>query len=183
MGNMRIGRREVKHRLTGLTFPSVLGTGGGGATWEVQPSEKALATTVLQYLEDRRVLYELNEAEQPRACITSVYEMRKRMADFVSEAQSRELRNSLRAIQAACREFLSETEKMRSYPARQRLLFDRRKIYERMFGTESWQFNQEIGLLRARVGTSVAILVETFGIDVDDCLSKILPPSTGEDQL
>ena len=24
---------------------------------------------------------------------------------------------------------------------------------------------------------------DTFGIDVDDCLSKILPPSTGEDQL
>ncbi len=40
---MRKGRRKAKRRLTGLTLPTVLGTGGGGATWEVEPERDEAA--------------------------------------------------------------------------------------------------------------------------------------------
>lgn len=165
---MRIGRREAKRRLTGLTLPTVFGTGGGGATWETHPGDRALAVAVLQYLEDRRVLYEPFEAEMPRACITSVGEIRGHIAGFIAEAQSPELRNPLRAIQAACREFLTEMQ-------------GNRLMWAAEGGAESWLFNQALGSLRARVGTSVAIIVETFDIDVDEHLSKIMPPPIDEE--
>jgi len=169
---MRIGRREVKRRLTGLTLPTVLGSGGGGATWEIQPGDKALAATVLQYLEDRRVLYEPYEAEMPGLCIRSVDDTRRRIAEFIAEAQSPELRNPLRAIQAACREFLTESQRI---PL---IRLDHNVDYSR---AGSWLFNQALGSLRARVGTSVAILLETFDIDVDEHPSKIMPPPLDEE--
>jgi hypothetical protein len=165
---MRIGRREAKRSLTGLTLPTVLGTGGGGATWTVEPGDKALASIVLQYLEDRRVLYEPFEAEDPPACIASVNEMRRDLTGFIRKTQSPELRNPLRAIRAACRQFLTDAY-IESRPGR----IQRIDVWS---GTQSWLFNQALGSLRARVGTSVAIIIETFDVDTDEYLAKIMPP-------
>jgi len=62
----------------------------------------------MQFLEDRRVLYDPVEVELPDYCIKSVQEMRVRLASFIADSQSSELRNPLRAIQAACRQFLTD---------------------------------------------------------------------------
>ena len=90
---VRIGRRETKRRLTGLTLPTVLGTGGGGVTWNIEVSDQSLARSVLQYLEDRRVLYDPIEAELPLYCRKSVQEIRTHLASFIANSQSPELRN------------------------------------------------------------------------------------------
>jgi hypothetical protein len=167
---MRIGRRETKRRLTGLTLPTVLGTGGGSAAWTVEPGDRSLARSVLQYLEDRRVLYDLYILEQPPACIKSVQEIRTRMTSFIADSESPELRNPLRAIQAACRQFLTEAA-----PA----------IEEHRWGggaAEQWVFYQGLGELRAHVGTSIAVIIESFDIDVDENLAKILPPPVDDER-
>jgi Family of unknown function (DUF6650) len=172
---MRIGRREAKRRLTGLTLPTVLGTGGGGVTWTVEAGDRALVDSALQYLEDRRVLYDLIYVEIPLYCIESVREMRTHFAGFIAESQSPELRNPLRAIQAACRQFLTDVEAIRD------LVDDRDRLQSG--GIANWQFNQALGSLRARIGTSVAILIETFDVDVDEHLAEIMPPSVDEEDV
>lgn len=60
---MRFGRREAQRRLTGLTLPVV----GGGMTWSVSEGDKAKARSVLNFLEDRRALYDPYEVEIPHA--------------------------------------------------------------------------------------------------------------------
>jgi hypothetical protein len=140
---MRIGRRETRRRLTGLTLPTVLGTGGGGgATWNIEVGDQSLARSVLQYLEDRRVLYDPIDVELPHLCTKSAQEMRERLASFTADSRSPDLRNPLRAIQAACRQFLTDAPAM-----------DRRPLgwHDMEF---QWEFNQALGEFRARVGTS-----------------------------
>lgn len=161
---MRIGRREAKRRLTGLTLPTVLGTGGGGATWTVEPGDKSLARSVLQYLEDRRVLHDPERAELTVPCMRSVQEIRVRLASFISDSQSSELRDPLRAMQAACRQFLTDAPGMET------------ALWHSEMHSQ-WLFNQVLGEFRARVGTSITIIVETFDIDVDEQLARIMPPS------
>jgi hypothetical protein len=170
---MRIGRRETKHRLTGLTFPTVLGTGGGGATWTVGAGDKALASSALQYLENRRVLYDPFEVEIPHACITSAEEIRARLASFIADSELPELRNPLRAIQAACRQFLTDVQAIENRGVH--------FIDVQRGGTGSWLFNQALGEFRARVGTCVAVIIETFDIDADEHLVKIMPPVVNEE--
>jgi hypothetical protein len=169
---MRIGRRETRRRLTGLTFPTLLGSGGGGATWTVGAGDKILAASALQYLENRRVLYDPFEVEIPHACITSVKEIRASLASFIADSDMTELRNALRAIQAACRQFLTDVQAIENKG------YD--FINER-WGMGSWLFNQALGEFRARVGTCVAVIIEIFDIDADEHLVKIMPPVVNEE--
>jgi len=41
---------------------------------------------------------------------------------------------------------------------------------------DQWRFNQSLGSLRARIGVSVAIIIDTFNVDIDEHLSLLLPP-------
>jgi signal transduction histidine kinase len=151
---MRIGRREAKRRLTGLTLPTVLGTGGGGASWTIEAGDKSHARSVLQYLEDRRVLYDPIEVELPLHCWKSVQEMRGRLASFIADSQSSELRNPLRAIQAACRQFLTDAPPIEGALQHNDLI-------------RQWTFNQAVGEFR--------------DVDVDEELAKIMPPQVDKD--
>jgi len=160
---MRIGRQGTRHRLTGFTLPTVLGTGGGGATWAPEPGDTELAGSVLRYLEDRRVLYVPYWAEVPHECIASVREIREHLRSVVEQCHTPELRNPLRAIQAACRQFLTDVGFIEG-PLVQADVLDQ------------WRFNQSLGSLRARIGVSVAIIIDTFNIDIDEHLSPLLPP-------
>lgn len=165
---MRIGQREAKRRLVGLTFPTVLGTGGGGASWTVEQGDKARARSVLQYLEDRRVLYDPYEVEIPDACIMSVKEIREYLRSAIDQSGSSFLRDPMRAIQAACRQFLTDAENISERHSN--------RIQVIGGGSDSWLFNQALGSLRARIGTSVAIIVGAFDVSVDEHLARILPP-------
>lgn len=126
---------------------------------------------MLQYLEDRRVLYDPFEVEIPHACVRSVEEIRTELARFIADSRSPELRDPLRAIQAACRQFLTNVQGMVDHDFH---------IIEIQGGVDSWLFNQALGELRARIGTSVAVIVATFGIAVDEHLVKIMPPVVEE---
>ena len=160
---MRIGRHGTRHRLTGFTLPTVLGTGGGGATWAPEPGETELAGSILRYLEDRRVLYVPYWAEVPDQCIASVHEIREHLRSVVEQCHTRELRDPLRAIQAACRQFLTDVSSIAGPLVRANVL-------------DQWRFNQSLGSLRARIGVSVAIIIDTFNVDVDEHLAPLLPP-------
>lgn len=160
---MRFGKREVRRRLIGLTLPVV----GGGATWTVDEGDKATARSVLNFLEDRRVLHDPYEVEIAHACVESVRQIREHLRHVIEQCQTDTLRDPLRAIQAACRQLLTDVQ------AAER---GGRFLDIHQNGTPSWLFNQALGALRGRVGASVAVIVDTFDVDVDEHLGKILPP-------
>jgi hypothetical protein len=173
---MRIGRRETRRRLTGLTFPTVLGTGGGGATWDVQQGDRRLAESALQDLENRRVLYNPLEAEVPAICAQSVQEIRTKLAELIAESQEPKLRNALRAIQAACRQFLTEMDGIDGLS-----ILRAGGTFSPFEAMASWRFNQALGSFRARVGTNVAIIIELFDVGVDEHLANIMPPPVDDE--
>jgi len=169
---MRFGKHETSRRLTGLTLPTVLGTGGGGATWEHDDSDTERARQALQRFEDRRVLYNPFEVELPAQCVQSVAEIREYLRHAIEQCSSAELRDPLRAIQAACRQFLTESQAAGEWHG---YIVD---IHDG--GTPSWLFNQALGAFRARVGMSIAVIVANFDLDIDEHLVKILPPAVDE---
>lgn len=160
---MRFGRRSVRRRLTGVTLPVV----GGGLTWTVSEADKTTARSVLNFLEDRRVLYDPYTVEIAHACVSSVREIRDHLRHVIDQCQTDVLRDPLRAVQAACRQFLTDVQATERNGRYLDIMQD---------GTPSWLFNQALGMLRGRVGTSVAVIADTFGIEVDEHLGKILPP-------
>jgi len=123
-------------------------------------------------LEDRRVLYDPYDVEIPHRCFTSVQEIRQELRGFIQQSQSSQLRDPLRAIQAACRQFLTDVQALGDGNGH--------AIDIQRGGNDSWLFNQALGSFRARVGVSVAVLVETFDIDVDEHIAKIMPPPVEE---
>lgn len=146
-----------------------------GVTLANDEDEMTRARNAVQYLEDRRVLYDPFRAEYPRDCIDSVRIIRTDLAARIDACRSAELRDPLRRIQAACRKFLTDVQGMDIG----RLNIDR-LTDSRVFDMGRWQFNQALGTLRAQVGMGVAIIIERFDIDVDEKLASILPPPIEE---
>jgi len=62
--------KEVLRHLTGISTPVF------GVSWQPPKSEVAVATRVLSFLADRRVLYNPSELEVPEHCVSSVIEIR-----------------------------------------------------------------------------------------------------------
>jgi hypothetical protein len=111
--------------------------------------------------------------ESISSCIGSVEEIRTRLVGFIAASQSEDLRNSLRGVQAACRQFLTDAHAIEDKGIH--------IIDVQRGGSASWLFNQALGELRARIGTSVAIIIEAFDVDIDEHLAKIMPPPIDEE--
>lgn len=76
----------------------------------------------------------------------------------------------LPALPGACCQFLTDTQAIEQQDISVADMWQG--------GINSWLLNQAIGVLRARIGTIVAVVVATFDIDVDEHLAKIMPPLT-----
>ena len=159
--------REVIARITGLSSPVF------GVSWNPPEPEVAIARRVVAFLEDRRVLYVPSEMESPDHCVQSVLEIRHFLTEEIqSLSESAEIVNSLRAMRAACRKFMT-TVGVRSDIIR--------------FGAHrghwaSWEFNGALGELRGVFGIHLAKLAAAYGLDVEDDLARILPTvAEGED--
>jgi hypothetical protein len=119
------------------------------------------------------VLYDPYDVELPDACVMSVREIRKHLRTLIGQCQSAELRDPLRAVQAACRQFLTDVEAIDGRHGHH--------IHVMGGGSDSWVFNQALGSFRARVGTSIAVIIEMFDIDIDEHLARVLPPPVDDD--
>ncbi len=161
---------EIASRLTGISTPF------GGASWQPAEMEIASARRVIAFLEDRRVLYALEEMEVASHCVHSVIEIRHRLSDELGKLDSgSELAASLRAMRAACRKFL------------ERVGTDGRDGIHHAdgWGFHSWIFGSALGELRGTFGIHVAKIAAAFKLDVEDRLTSILPANadvdTGDD--
>lgn len=155
--------RDLKSRLTGLSIAGI-----GGASWKPQEPDREIARRVLVFLEDRRVLYAPFECELPRQCVASVLEIRRFLTQELGAIGDRaKLADNLRAMRAACRQFLDQTGSAAVGG----------EVGPNRGGTPEWIFNQSLGELRALVGTYVAVLADTFDLAVEDGLAQALPPA------
>lgn len=139
-------------RLTGISCPIF------GVSWIPPEDEKQLVRQYLFFLEDRRVLFEDYCNEDKKHVDLSIIEIRKETTTLIGKHLSAEAQDSLRAIRAACRDYLSTSD------TRKRSGCD-------MAGTWS-----RLGQLRSLVGVHIARLCTIYGIEVERQLLSIFPP-------
>lgn len=156
-------RDIAKSRITGLSCPIF------GVSLEPPEEERAVARRVIAFLEDRRVLYVPGEGESPEYCVRSVIEIRQFLSGELGKIETNShLARALAAIRAACRKFVSVTEKDNGvilHNANSHMHY------------ASFTFNSALGELRGVAGIHIAALAATYGLDVEDDLASILPES------
>jgi len=157
-----VGIKDLASRLTGISTPA------GGASWKPIVTEKEVAMKLFSYLEDRRVLFELGEAETPHHAIDSVLQIRQFLTDLLQQTtnESLTITDNLRALRAGCREFLSILEKRGATPD------DMRSPGH----WASWEFLNELGKLRAGFGIHIAVIADRYGVSIPRNLQVTLPP-------
>jgi len=158
--------REIASRIDGISTPL------GGVSWTPPTPDSEVVQRLLLFLEDRRVLYEPYEVEMPEHCIESVFKIRAFLTLLLDEGGiSTELSAAFRGLRGACREFFRQI-RVRSD--------SRGLVLPEGAGGPQWgmtdlEFNQALGELRAAFGLQVGRLAVTYGLDVEEPLSTILP--------
>jgi hypothetical protein len=105
--------------------------------------------------------------EVPHHCVESILRIREFLTGELGKLdREQKLAQTLRAMRAACRKFLSTVQ------------VDDHRIVQ--FGAEqghyaSWIFNGAVGELRGVFGVHIASLAASYGFDVEDSLASILP--------
>jgi hypothetical protein len=157
--------REIASRITGFSGP------GFGISWTPPAAEVTVARRVIQFLEDRRVLYNPYHLEVPEQCVHSVVEIRKFITTELGNLDpSSELVPHLRAIRAACRKFLDNVN-LDQGPVRLPWFYGRHGDVE---------FFVALGEFRGAMSPHVAAIAVRYGIDVEGDLARILP--IGDDE-
>jgi len=158
--------KEVVKRITGISSPVF------GVSWNPENTERDIAKEVINFLEDRRVLYNPSEMEVPCHCINSVLRIREFLTSKISTLPTdTELGKSLKAMRAACRKFLDKIGTKNGDIVR--------------FGAHnghwaSWEFNSAVGELRGVFGIYIAKISVAYGINVEEDLAAILPMEDNE---
>ena len=151
--------KQIIKRLNGISTPVF------GVSWNPSQTDKDQAKEVINFLEDRRVLYNPSDMEMPDHCVQSVLEIRKFLTHKISTTQDKNLQDGLRAMRASCRKFLDTVG-----------ADDDIVRYGDHHGHwASWTFNGALGELRGVFGIHLAKIATMFGLDVEEDLAKILP--------
>jgi hypothetical protein len=153
-------------KVSGGTF-TVLGV---GLRWDRKPGDEAVGRSVVNFLEDRRLLFGERHIEDEAHCVASALECRTFLTTQISVATPDEpLEATLKAMRAAFRQFVD-----RAGP-HGRNFQHRRSMYE------TDPFSLALGDLRARVGEQLARIAWRYDIEIDEELARILPPEDEPD--
>ncbi len=148
----KIAFREIAKRITGVSIPIF------GIQWNPPESEREVVRETFIFLEDRRALYNDYAHELDHEVTESILAIRNELTSSLKRlAESSEAVASLKAMRAACREYLDST----------------RSEGRRWNGPFS--FMTQLGRFRAIIGMHVAYLAVKYGIDIDGELSRVVP--------
>ncbi len=114
------------------------------------------------------MLYAPYDLEVPRSCFESVLEIRRFLTRQLDGAVGDELSGTLRAMRAACRKFLTETDPSASS-------WDREWDWPFRGRRGVGSFDQALGELRGVFGVHIARLAARHGLDVPEALDATLP--------
>jgi hypothetical protein len=166
-----MGLRSAKDwaaRLTGFSTPLF------GVSWSPPKLDRDIALSLINFLEDRRVLYSPSELELPHHCVLSVMEIRQHLTNLLTGLdRDGILAAHLQAMRAACRYFLD------------RIHLDGRGDFEAMASHghwQSWEFNGALGQMRGVFGVHLAFVAARFEIEIRDGLEAILPSAPTEEE-
>jgi len=158
--------KQIASRFTGFSIPVF------GVSWNPPKPEVELAQRLINYLEDRRVLFNPYEMEVPEHCVHSVLEIRGFLTDLLGELPKKDgISEHLRAMRAACRRFLDQTRPLQKHGP---------------LGPNGWPlglglFGQALGEFRASIGFHAGVVALAHGLDVGKDLEAILPPAPRSD--
>lgn len=152
---------EVAKRITGFSTPF------GGVSWIAPEAEVTVVRRIIRYLEDRRVLFNPSELEDPGHCVESVVDIRGFLTTELGQLPDGELAARLAAMRAACRKFLDGLRYPDGRPLRLRMGFGG--------GFEEWVFVTALGELRGVIGVLIAELAVAYAVEVESDLASILP--------
>jgi hypothetical protein len=152
---MKTTFKNIVKSLTGISTPVF------GVSWNPPETDRDIVRQLIIFLEDHRALYNPYDMETPHWVIDSVLEIRKKLTETLARTDSgSDIASHLRAMRAACRKFMDETE------------HERHQYYHYFdFG----EIFAALGEMRAVFGIHIAQLCVKYGIDVEDSLSTILP--------
>ena len=150
---MKIKYKHIARSLTGFSIPVF------GVSWNPPVTDRQIARELIAFLEDRRVLYNPFELENPRYVVESVLEIRRVLTEMLQRLEDdSDIGSHLRAIRAACRKFLNQVD-------------NRFTVFD---------LPTAIGELRAIFGIHIAQLSVKYGIDIEEELASVLPIEDNE---
>jgi len=146
-------------RVTGISGPF------GGIQWETVEGDKNVARRVINFLEDRRLLFGDRHFEDYMHCVRSAIEIRAMLTNEISASRpGRTLEQCLRVIRAACRKFVDAAGP------------NARNFDYVLAPYEAGVFGLALGDLRTSIGLQIALIAEKFDLPVEEDLARILPP-------
>ncbi|HOX84792.1 MAG TPA: hypothetical protein PKW76_16940 [bacterium] len=152
MNKTTVAFKDLANRITGVSIPIF------GISWTPPESERKIIRETFIFLEDRRALYSDFHFEDDRDVVKSICTIRSELTEALQRlSEESEAISSLKAMRAACREYLDNT-----------------KNYGR--SGSRFSFISQLGNLRAIFGVHVAYLAVKYGIDLDGELVRIIPP-------
>lgn len=145
------------YRLTGLSGF------GFGVDWEKTKTDREVVRRVVNFLEDRRLLFGRRHMEDELHCVASAIEIRHFITSTLPETREGSGANaSLRRIRAASRRFVEAAGPDGSFGS------------ERSWGNDA--FFLALGDLRTAVGYELGIMLDQFPtVPIEDELLSILP--------
>jgi hypothetical protein len=148
MANTTVRFKDLASRITGVSIPVF------GVSWKPPESEREVVRHTFIFLEDRRVLYNDFAWEVEGEVADSVLAIRAELTKALKLlAERSEAASSLKAMRAACREYLDNVRHHHGHVS----------------------FFTELGRLRAIIGVHVAHLAIKYGIDIDGELARVIP--------
>jgi hypothetical protein len=142
--------KEIASRITGISIPVF------GVSWNPPEPERQIVREAFIFLEDRRALYNDFAHELDHEVSESVLAIRAELTTALKRLpETSEAAPCVRAMRAACREYLDNARPRRS--------------------GGPFSFMAELGKLRAMIGVQVAYLAVKYGIDVDGELARVIP--------
>ena len=162
--------KEIINRITGISTPIF------GVSWSPTTLEREIARKTLDYLSDKRVLFNPYAFEIPEYCVSSVKDIRQHLSTQLSVLpDDSELKQSFRAMRASCRRFLDRSDTVWTGKVREKGGGVRSRSYVGII------LMNALGELRGVFGVHIAKIAVLYGLDVEQELSEILPPQPEED--
>ena len=161
---------DLVRYITGVSTPVF------GISWNPPEPEREKIRKLIIYLEDRRALYNPYNMETMHWVDESVLKIREELTGSLQQlGEESKAAPSLRAMRAACRQYLDKFELLRKLHAYRgsikKLDIDNMEdIYRNL------NFESSLGELRAIFGIHIAKLCAMYGIDLEGKLLNILPP-------
>jgi hypothetical protein len=147
--------KQLAHRLTGISTPI------GGLSWTPPVDEREVAKQLLVFLEDRRALFMPYNMEVAPYVDDSILEIRQRLTEDLEKiSRSSVLGESVSAMRASCRKYLTETQD------------DTGRMHHWRMEGHMWQ---ALGELRAIFGIHIARIACAYDLEVEEQLEPILP--------